>query len=202
MKLYYSPGASSLSPHIVLCEAGIPVELVKVDLRAKTLPDGSDYTLINPKGYVPTLELDDGRRLTEGPAIVQYVADHQPASRLAPRPDEFERYRLQEWLNFTASELHKSFSPLFNPGASEDWKNASRTRLESRFDWLSSQLADRQFVMGEQFTVADAYLFTVLSWARHVKIDLSRWPALAGYVERVRARPAVQEAQRAEGLIK
>ncbi len=202
MKLYYSPGSSSLSPHIVLCEAGIPVELVKVDLRAKTLPDGSDYTVLNPKGYVPMLELEDGRRLTEGPAIVQYIADHRPESRLAPRADEFERYQLQEWLNFTASELHKNFSPLFSPTASEDWKNTARTRLETRFDWLVGQLADKHFLLGAQFTVADAYLFTVLSWARHVKIDLARWPVLASYLARIGTRPAVQEAQRAEGLIK
>ncbi len=202
MKLYYSPGASSLSPHIVACEAGIPLELVKVDLRTKTLPDGSDFTLVNPKGYVPVLELEDGRRLTEGPAIVQYIADHQPATRLAPRPEDFERYRLHEWLNFIASELHKSFSPLFSPAASDDWKSAARARLETRFDWMVGQLADRQFLMGAEFTVADAYLFTVLSWARHVKIDLDRWPVLAAYVARVGSRPSVQEAQRAEGLIK
>jgi glutathione S-transferase len=202
MKLYYSPGASSLAPHIVLCEAGIPVELVKVDLRTKKLPDGGDFTEINPKGYVPMLALDDGHTLTEIGAIVQYVADHRPETRLAPRPDEFDRYRLQEWLSFVSSELHKSFSPLFSPAASEDWKKAARARLETRFDWLVGQVTGRKFLMGDEFTVADAYLFTVLSWGRHVQIDLARWPVLAEYVARVAARPAVQQAMREEGLIK
>jgi glutathione S-transferase len=202
MKLYYSPGSSSLSPHIVLREAGIPVELVKVDLKTKKTADGADFTEINGKGYVPMLELDDGRRLTEGPAIVQYVADSRPETRLAPRPEDFERYKLQEWLNFVATELHKNFSPLFNAAASEDWKNAARARLETRFDWLVGQLTGRSFLMGQQFTVADAYLFTVLSWGRFVKIDLGRWPVLAEYAARIGARPAVQAALRAEGLVK
>jgi len=202
MKLYYSPGSSSLSPHIVLREAGIPVELVKVDLKTKKTEDGADFTEINGKGYVPMLELDDGRRLTEGPAIVQYVADSRPETRLAPRPEDFERYKLQEWLNFVATELHKNFSPLFNAAASEDWKNAVRARLETRFDWLVGQLTGRNFLMGQQFTVADAYLFTVLSWSRFVKIDLARWPVLAEYSARIGARPAVQAALRAEGLVK
>lgn len=202
MKLYYSPGASSLFPHIVLSEAGIPVELVKVDLKTRKTADGTDYSALNPKGYVPMLELDDGRRLTEGPAIVQYVADSRPETRLAPRPEDFERYKLQEWLNFIATELHKVFSSLFNPAASEDWKNAMRARLETRFDWLVGQLSGRSFVMGQQFSVADAYLFTVLGWSRFVKIDLARWPVLAEYIARVAARPAVQAALRAEGLLK
>ena len=202
MKLYYAPGASSLAPHIVLREAGVPVELVRVDLKTKKLADGSDYTLINGKGYVPMLELDNGQRLSEGAAIVQYVADSRPETRLAPRPDDFERYRLQEWLNFIASELHKGFSPLFNPTASEDWKKAARARLELRLDWLAGQLIGRKFLMGEQFSVADAYLFTVLGWGNRVELDLGRWPELAGYAARVAARPAVQEAMRAEGLIK
>jgi len=202
MKLYYSPGASSLFPHIVLREAGIPVELVKVDLKTRKTADGADYSALNAKGYVPMLELDDGRRLTEGPAIAQYIADSRPETRLAPRPEDFERYKLQEWLNFIATELHKVFSSLFNPAASEDWKSAMRTRLETRFDWLVGQLSGRSFVMGQQFSVADGYLFTVLGWSRFVKLDLARWPVLAEYVARVAARPAVQAALRAEGLLK
>ena len=202
MKLYCSPGNSSLSPHIVLQEAGIPVELVKVDLKTRKTADGGDYAALNAKGYVPMLELDDGRRLTEGPAIVQYIADSRPETRLAPRPEEFARYELQGWLNFIATELHKGFSALFNPAASEDWKNAVRARLETRFDWLAGQLSGRSFVMGQHFGVADAYLFTVLGWCRFVRIDLARWPVLAEYVARVAARPAVQAAMRAEGLLK
>lgn len=202
MKLYYSPGASSLAPHIVLCEAGVPADLVKVDLRTKKLPDGGDYNALNGKGYVPMLELDDGQRLTEVAAIVQYVADHRPGTRLAPRPDTFERYRLQEWLSFISSELHKSFSPLFNRNASDDWKKAARGRLEARFDWLVGQLSGRKFLLGDDFSVADACLFNVLTWARLVEIDLARWPVLADYLARVAARPAVHEAMRAEGLVK
>ncbi len=202
MKLYYAPGTCSLSPHIVLREAGVPVELVRVDLKSKKLADGSDYTLINGKAYVPMLELDNGQRLSEGPAIVQYIADLRPETRLAPRPDEFERYRLQEWLNFISSEIHKGFAPLFNPAASDDWKKAARARLEMRFDWLAGQLISRKFLLDNQFTVADAYLFTVLNWTKRVEIDLAHWPELAGYVARVGGRPAVQEAMRAEGLIK
>lgn len=202
MKLYYSPGASSLAAHIVLREAGVPVDLVRVDLKTHKLPDGSDYSALNPKGYVPMLELDDGRRLTEVPAIVQYVADLRPPSRLAPVNGTFERYQLQEWLNFVSTELHKSFSALFNPAASEDWKNTARSRLEARFDWLVGRLSQRTFLMGEQFTAADACLFTVLSWCRYVKIDLSRWPVLASYAARIAQRPPVQEALRAEGLLK
>ncbi len=202
MKLYYSPGSSSLAAHIVLREAGVPVDLVRVDLKTHLLPDGSDYCALNPKGYVPMLELDDGRRLTEIPAIVQYVADQRPQTRLAPVAGDFERYRLQEWLNFVSTELHKGFSALFNPAASDEWKNAARGRLEARFDWLAGQLSQRSFLMGEQFTAADACLFTVLSWGRHVKFDISRWPVLASYAARIGQRPAVQEALRAEGLLK
>ncbi len=202
MKLYYSPGACSLSPHIVLSEAGLPVDLVKVDLKTKKMADGGDYMQVNGKGYVPVLELDDGQRLSEGPAIVQYLADQKPGSGLAPRSGTMERYRLQEWLNFISTEVHKQFSPLFNPGASEDWKQAARANLSRRFDWIGTRLQGRPYLMGEHFTVADAYLFTVLNWCGFTAIDLGRWPALKDYAARVGARPKVQEALKAEGLVK
>jgi glutathione S-transferase len=202
MKLYYSPAACSLSPHIVAREAGVAVELVKVDLKTHTLADGTDYTTINPKGSVPLLELDDGDRLSEGPAIVQYLADRNPASGLAPAAGTMPRYRLQEWLNFVTSELHKQYSPLFGASVPAEYKEAVRVRLAHRFDWLSTKLAAQDYLTGAQFTVADAYLFTVLSWNKWVGIDTARWPVLEAYVARVAARPKVQEAMQAEGLIK
>ena len=202
MKLYYSPGACSLSPHIVAREAGIPVDLVKVDLKARKLEDGGDYARINAKGYVPALALDDGTLLTEGPAIVQYLADRQPDAGLAPANGTLERYRLQEWLNFLTSELHKSFSPLFNPAAAEGWKQAARENIVRRFDLIAERLGPNAYLMGERFTVADAYLFTLLNWCQWTGIDLARWPALRAYQARVAGRPKVQEALRAEGLAK
>lgn len=202
MKLYYATGACSLSPHIVLREAGVDFTLARVDLKTKRLADGSDFTQVNPKGSVPVLELDDGQRLTEGPAIVQYIADRQPGSGLAPKAGSFARYRLQEWLNFLSSEIHKSFSPLFKPDTPEEWKKITRENLGRRFDWLSGQLDGKRYLMGEQFTVADAYLFTLLNWSKSTGIDLSRWPALVAYVERVGSREKVKEALRAEGLLK
>ncbi len=202
MKLYYSPGACSLSPHIVAREAGIPVDLVKVDLKARKLEDGGDYARINAKGYVPALALDDGTLLTEGPAIVQYLADRQPDAGLAPANGTLERYRLQEWLNFLTSELHKSFSPLFNPAAAEGWKQAARENIVRRFDLIAERLGPNPYLMGERFTVADAYLFTLLNWCQWTGIDLARWPALRAYQARVAGRPKVQEALRAEGLAK
>ncbi len=202
MKLYYSPGACSLSPHIVMREAGIPVQLVKVDLAAKKTEDGTDFRTINSKGYVPTLELPDGQRLTEGPAIVQYLADQAPARGLAPASGTIERYRLQEWLNFISTELHKQFSPLFDPACESALKARQIERLGGRFDWISKQLGNRDYLMGSTFTVADAYLFTVLSWSRHVGIDLAKWPVLSAYVARVGQRPQVREALKAEGLLK
>jgi glutathione S-transferase len=202
MKLYYSPAACSLSPHIVAREAGVAVELVKVDLKTHTLADGTDYTAINPKGSVPLLELDDGDRLSEGPAIVQYLADRNPASGLAPAAGTMPRYRLQEWLNFVTSELHKQYSPLFAASTPAEYKEAVKARLAHRFDWLSTKLAAQHYLTGAQFTVADAYLFTVLSWNKWVGIDTARWPVLEAYVARVAARPKVQEAMQAEGLIK
>jgi glutathione S-transferase len=202
MKLYYSSGACSLSPHIVAREAGLPVELVKVDLKARKLGDGADYARINGKGYVPAVALDDGTLLTEGPAIVQYLADRRPDSGLAPANGTIERYRLQEWLNFLTSEIHKSFSPLFNPAAAEGWKQPARENIVRRFDWIAEQLGPNPYLMGEGFTVADAYLFTLMNWCQWTGIDLARWPALEAYRARVAARPKVQEALRAEGLAK
>ena len=202
MKLYYTPGACSMSPHIVLSESGLPFELVLANLRTHQLADGSDYYTVSPKGYVPLLELDNGERLSEGPAIVQYIADQVPAKQLAPANGTMARYRLQEWLNFTTSEVHKGFSPLFNPAMPEEAKALSRTRLVERFTWVNSQLEGKQYLMGDTFTVADAYLFTVGNWAANVDVDIKGLPVLGAYMARVAARPAVQAAMKAEGLIK
>lgn len=201
MKLYYSPGACSLSPHIVAREAGLPLTTVRVDTKNKKTEAGDDYRAINPKGYVPLLVLDNGERLSEGPAIVQYLADLAPAAKLAPANGTFERYRLQEWLNFITSEIHKQFSPLFDGTMPEEAKEKFRNKLAGRFDWIAAQLEGRDHLMG-WFTVADAYLFTVLGWARYTGPDLARWPVLQAYVARIAARPHVQEALRAEGLLK
>ena len=200
MKLYYSPAACSLSPHIVAREAGVSIELVKVDLKAHTLADGTDYATINPKGSVPLLELDDGDRLSEGPAIVQYLADRNPAAGLAPAAGTTARYRLQEWLNFVTSELHKQYSPLFDAAVPAEYKETVKARLAQRLDWLSTKLAGQDYLTGAQFSVADAYLFTVLNWNRWVGLDTAKWPVLEAYVARVGARPKVQEALKAEGL--
>jgi glutathione S-transferase len=202
MKLYYSPGACSLSPHIVLLEAGLPFTAEKTDLGSKKTASGVDYYTINSKGAVPALQLDDGTVLTEGPAIVQYLADKKPDSGLAPRAGTFERYRLMEMLNYIGTELHKGFAPLFNPTASADAKKAAVENLGKKFDWLSKDIGHKKFAMGDTFTVTDAYLFTVLSWTGHVGIELGKWPMLAAYVARVRERPKVREALKAEGLIK
>lgn len=202
MKLFYSPGACSLSPHIVMREAGIPVQLSKVDLGSKKTDTGEDFRAINSKGYVPTLELDDGQRLTEGPAIIQYLADQAPAKHLAPANGTVERYRLQEWLNFISTELHKQFSPLFDAAAESTLKARQVERIGMRFDWISKQLGGKEYLLNSHFTVADAYLFTVLTWTGYVNIDLSKWPVLAAYKERVSQRPAVREAMKAEGLLK
>ncbi|HXC19890.1 MAG TPA: glutathione transferase GstA [Steroidobacteraceae bacterium] len=202
MKLYYSPGACSLSPHIVLLEAGLPYTLVKTDLKTKKTAGGADYLTINSKGTVPALELDDGRVLTEGPAIIQYLADQKPESGLAPRAGTFERYQLMEMLNYITSEVHKAFSPLFNPESSAEMKQASVNALTKKFDWLTGFLGDKTFLLGNTFSVADAYLFTVLKWTRIVKIDLARWPALAAYQARIAQRPKVQAALKEEGLLK
>jgi glutathione S-transferase len=202
MKLYYSPGACSMSPHIVLRETGQPFDLVKVDLGTRKTTDGGDYLAINPKGYVPVLQLDDGSVLTEGPAIVQYLADRTPAAKLAPAAGTMERYRLMEWLNYLTSEIHKGFSPLFNAKLSGETKAIMREAMARRFDYLSTHLGDRPYLMGDGFTVADAYLFTLLGWSRLTQIDLSGWPVLVAYHARVSARPAVHAAMKAEGLVK
>lgn len=202
MKLYYSPGACSLSPHIALKEAGIPFDLVKVDLKAKTLADGGDYKAINPKGQVPALGMDNGEVLTEGPVIVQMIADKVPGKNLVPANGTTERYRLQEWLNFVSTELHKNFSPLFQPVLSEDTKAFFKDRLMGKFAYINDQLAGKDYLMGSQFTVPDGYLFTMLRWADGMKMDLSGLKNLMAFKDRVGARPKVQEALAAEGLMK
>jgi len=200
MKLYYFPGACSLSPHIALLEAGLPFTLVKIDSKTKKIEGGADFLAVNSKGAVPALQLDDGRVLTEGPAIVQYIADQKPESGLAPRAGTFERYQLMEILNYITSEVHKSFSPLFNPASSAEMKETFTATLAKKFDWLSGFLGKKPYLMGDTFTVADGYLFTVLNWTGYVKIDLSKWPVLNEYKSRVAHRPKVQEAMKAEGL--
>ncbi len=202
MKLYYFAGACSLSPHIVLLEAGLPYTLVKVDSKTKKTESGADYLAINSKGAVPALQLDDGRVLTEGPAVIQYLADLKPESGLAPRAGTFERYQLMEILNYITSEVHKSFSPLFNPASSAEVQEGSVATLAKKFDWLSSFLGKKPYLLGNTFTVADAYLFTVLNWTSHVKIDLGKWPVLVEFKSRVAQRPKVVEAMKEEGLIK
>jgi glutathione S-transferase len=202
MKLYYSPGACSLSPHIALREAGLPFDLQKVDLKSKQMDGGGDFTAVSAKGYVPALILDDGQMLTEGPAIVQYIADRKPESGLAPKAGTLERYRLMEWLNFISAELHKTFAPLFHPEVAAEWRQASRDRIAQRLDFIEKHLQGKDYLMGKQFTVADGYLFTVLSWSKFVSFDLGKWPLVQAYLARVAARPKVQEALKAEGLVK
>ena len=202
MKLFFSLGACSLSPRIALLEAGLPFTTQKVDTKTKQLDGGGDFLAINSKGYVPLLQLDNGEYLTEGPAIVQYIADQNPASGLAPKAGTMERVRLQEMLNFITSEIHKGFSPLFDATLSAEVKQNFKDKLGKRFDWLTKQLEGKDYLMGSSFTVADGYLFTVLNWGQWVGIDIARWPVLAAYQARVSARPKVQEALKAEGLIK
>jgi glutathione S-transferase len=201
MKLYYAPGACSLSPHIVAREAGINIQLQKVNTKDKSMEGGGDFWKVNPRGYVPVLELDNGERLTEGPAIVQYLADQKPESGLAPKAGTPERYRLQEWLNFLTSEVHKQFSPLFKPNTPEDYKPIAKENLANRFNWINEQLAGKDYLMGKQFTVADAYLFVLTNWTKPTQIDLGKWPNIAAFQKRVAARPKVKEAMQAEGLI-
>lgn len=200
MKLYYSPGACSLSPHIVLRESGLAFEPVLASTKTHQLKDGTDYYTINPLGYVPVLELDDGTRLREGPAIVQYVADQAPHKHLAPANGTLPRYRLQEWLTFIGTEVHKGFSPLFNPGMPAEAKSIFIDRLQGRLKWVDSQLAGKDYLMGDSFSVADAYFFTVSRWAAPMKIDLSDCPNILAFQQRMLARPAVQEALKFEGL--
>jgi glutathione S-transferase len=202
MKLYYSPGACSLSPHIALKESGLSFEAIAAPTKTHQLPDGTDYYTLNPLGYVPLLVLDDGTQLREGQVIVQYIADQVPAKKLAPANSTFARYKLQEWLSFISTELHRGFTPLFTPGMPEEAKTIAKTRLASRLQWLDGELASKTYLMGDTFTVADGYLFTVLSWSKHVGIDLSGRPNLGAFMGCVGTRPAVQDALRAEGLLK
>lgn len=198
MKLYYTPGACSLSPHIALKESGLPHELVKVDLKAKKLASGEDFNSINPKSQVPALALDSGELITEGPVIVQMIADKAADKKLAPAQGTAERYRLQEWLNYISAEIHKTFSPLFNPLISDDAKKVFRDRVTGKFSYLDGKLGGQDYLMGQQFTVADGYLYTMLRWADRVGLDLSGMKNLMGFKDRVGARPAVQAALQAE----
>jgi len=202
MKLYYSPGACSLSPHIALREAGIAFEPVLASTKSHKLQDGTDYYRINPLGYVPMLELDDGTRLREGPAIVQYIADLAPTKNLAPAAGTMSRYRLQEWLTFIGTEIHKTYSPFFSPAMPDEAKAVFKSKLQSRYEWLDRELEGKEYLMGDHFTVADGYLFTVTNWAKPVGLDLSPYPHVQAWHARVGARPNVQEALKAEGLSK
>jgi glutathione S-transferase len=202
MKLYYRPNACSLAANIALREAGLKFELVKVDRQTRRAADGLDFNEVNSKGYVPALTLDSGETLTENVAVLQYIADRNPAAKLAPAAGTMERYRLVEWLAFINSEIHKSFTPLFRKDAPEDTKIYARQNVATRAGWLNSNLGARSFLMGEQFTVADAYLFVVLGWGALAGIDLAQWPQLQALVARVGARPHVIEALKSEGLAK
>ncbi len=201
MKLYHAPGSCALSPHIVLEEAGLAYEVEQVNLRTKQTASGADFAALNPKGYVPALQLDDGTILTEGPAIVQYLADLVPAKQLAPANGTLPRYQLQSWLTFIGTEVHKSFSPFFNPAATPEMKEMAGANLQRRLAYVNDQLAGQPYLMGDTFTVADAYLFTVLNWAGFAKLDLSGWANITAFQARVAARPAVQAAMKAQGLI-
>ncbi|MGX1103676.1 glutathione S-transferase [Bradyrhizobium elkanii] len=203
MKLYYTPGACSLSPHIALLEAGLPYDLVKVDLRAKKLENGDDFLQVNPKGQVPALALDTGEMVTEGPIIIQMIADKAADKKLAPARDSNERYKLLEWLNYTTTELHKNLGPMFSPVLADDAKAFFKDRAMGKFKYVESQLAGRDYLMGNQFTVADGYLFTMIMWAQdRLGFDLSGLPNVTAYKARVAARPKVQEALKKEGLLK
>lgn len=202
MKLYFSPGACSLSPHITAREAGIDIELEKVDTRAKKTADGGDYYAINPKGYVPALQLDDGQLLTEGPAIVQYLADLKPEKALVPKPGTIERYRVVEMLGYINSEIHKTYTPLFYPNTTPEHRKEREEYLRKRYAVIEKTLAGKKYLFGDEFTVADAYLFTVTNWTGFVKLDLSDFPNLMAFQKRVAERPGVQAAMEAEGLTK
>ncbi len=202
MQLYFAPGACSLASHITLREAGLPFDLKRADTKTKKLADGADFLAVNSKGAVPALRLDDGQVLTEGVAIMQYIGDRKPESQLVPPAGTIERYRVIEWLNYLTSEVHKSFSPLFNPNAAPEVKAYTTANLEKKLDWTNDQLAGSKYLTGETFTVADAYLFTLINWTYFVGIDLGKWPALKEFHGRVAARPKVQEALEAEGLNK
>ena len=201
MKLFLKPGSCSLASHIVLEEIGRPYDTETVDLAKKLTASGADFWAINPKGYVPALLLDDGDLLTEGPAILQYLADLAPELQLAPANGSKARYQLQSWLTFIGTEVHKNFSPFFNPAATPEMKDLARANLQRRLGYVNDQLAGRDFLMGDTYSVADAYLFTVVGWAKFVQLDLSAWPHLIAFQGRVAARPATQRALKAEGLI-
>ena len=202
MKLYYAPGACSLASHIALHETGLAFEIEKVDFATKKTGSGEDFNQINPKGYVPAMKLNDGSVLTEGGAILQYIADQQPDSGLAPKAGTMERYRLQEWLTFIGTELHKTFSPLFNKSAAEEVKTNARNLLAKRLGYVETQLANKPYLMGNKFSVADAYLFTVVNWSNFTGFDLGPFPRIKEFMARVAARPKVQAAMKAEGLLK
>ena len=202
MKLYYAPGACSMAVNIALHEIGRKFDLIKVDLRQHKTESGEDYYKINPKGYVPALELDNGEVLTEDAVLLQYVADQKPDSGLAPKAGTMERYRLMEWLNFISSEIHKTLGALFNPKITPEWKEDRIALFGRRCDYLVKALGNKPCLMGDKFTVADAYLFTILGWANYFKLDMGKWPTLKEYTDRIAARPAVKEAMKAEGLIK
>jgi len=199
MKLYYAPGACSLASHIALHETGLPFEIDKVNAATKTTASGGDFMQANPKGYVPALRLDDGSILTEGAAVLQYIADQNPGSGLAPKAGTMERYRLQEWLTFIGTEIHKSFSPLFNKTASDEVKNYARNLLTKRMGYVETQLANKPYLMGDSFTVADAYMFVVVNWSSHVGFDLGQFPKIKEYIARIAVRPSVQAAMKTEG---
>jgi glutathione S-transferase len=201
MDLYFSPLACSLASRITVYEAGAEANFHRVDTKAGRTADGADYRAINPKGYVPALELENGAVLTEGPAIVQYIADQASGKQLLPAAGSADHYKMLEWLNYIGTELHKNFGPLFNPATSEDAKAAARTLLGKRFGYVAEMLEGRDYLVGERFSVADAYLFTVANWAKVVRLDLSPWPQLEAFQERIAARPAVQQAMRDEGLL-
>ncbi|WP_137388330.1 glutathione transferase GstA [Rhodoligotrophos defluvii] len=198
--LYYKAGACSLAPHIVACEAGIPLDLVSVDLATKKTETGDDYLAVNPKGYVPALELDNGQVLTEVAVVVQYLADRKPEASLIPPAGSLDRYRVQEWLAFTGAELHKNYFPLFVANAPEAAKELARSVLAQRLKVVDQALARNPFLTGDTFTVADAYAWVVLSWSRRAGVDLSAYPGILRFLEDVRARPAVQRARSEEGL--
>jgi glutathione S-transferase len=200
MQFYYSPGACSLASHITLQELGVPYEGVSVNLRDKKTSTGEDYNHINPKGYVPALKLDNGELLTEGAALLAYLGELQPQKQLIPMPGTLENYRVREWLIYISGELHKNCGPLFRPDTPEAARALAADALKRRLAYVNEALAERNYLVGERFTVADAYLFTVLRWAPHLKVDLSPWPNLLAFQERVRTRPAVQAALKAEGL--
>ena len=202
MKLYFFPGACSMAPHIALREAGLSFDIDKMDPGTRRTESGEDYLKVNPKGSVPALRLDNGEVLTEAAVILQYIADQKPDSGLAPAAGGMARYRLAEWLNYISSEIHKQLSPFFNPRLPPEWRENQVNLLSKRFDFLSDRLKSHPYLMGDHFTVADSYLFTVLNWSNHLKIDLSKWPALTDYLGRIAGRPAVQAALKSEGLVK